>query len=384
MFSKIMKSKILFFLSFFWIFWLLFAWYQVNSQNYKKLQEIQASLIKHPELLPKKEIAKYTSFGFKNTRADIYWLKTIQYIGGNAVGSDYKKYLFPILDLITDLNPYFEKPYLIGQLLLPEYNQRYEELSKEDQEKFIKQWAEIGLKGIKNFCDAEKIEKIFKEDNLEKLFGNQTLRNPCKTPDIAFQQGFLNYFYLKDSLQASNYYKVASMIDGSPEGAKIMAAIMKGKSGDREKSLMMFLNLAKATNETDNPACLIVSNELETISYAVFQQGFQLNGELIKKIQDVREEYFTFDDSAEQDIIQGNNCNNYVNKAIRELNLAYIDQANALFFKENWENARTDKELKEKWYIDFLPTDFQQYDTYGISYHFNEEIGRFDYEMVDK
>jgi len=44
--------------------------------------------------------------------------------------------------LITELNPYFEKPYIIGQLLLPNYNERYENLSKEAQLKNIKQ-AEI-------------------------------------------------------------------------------------------------------------------------------------------------------------------------------------------------------------------------------------------------
>jgi hypothetical protein len=37
-------------------------------------------LVNHPEFLPKKEIAKYTSFGFNNARADYYWLQAIQYI----------------------------------------------------------------------------------------------------------------------------------------------------------------------------------------------------------------------------------------------------------------------------------------------------------------
>jgi len=40
-----------------------------------------------------------------------------------------------MIDLITELNPYFEHPYSIGQLLLPSHNERYENLSKEQQEK---------------------------------------------------------------------------------------------------------------------------------------------------------------------------------------------------------------------------------------------------------
>jgi hypothetical protein len=38
-----------------------------------------------------------------------------------------------MLEIITELNPYFEKPYLIGQLLLPNYNERYENLDKQTQ-----------------------------------------------------------------------------------------------------------------------------------------------------------------------------------------------------------------------------------------------------------
>jgi hypothetical protein len=53
-------------------------------------------------------------------------LKTIQYIGSNAVSAEYKKYLYSMINLITDLSPDFEKPYVIGESLLPEYNYRYE------------------------------------------------------------------------------------------------------------------------------------------------------------------------------------------------------------------------------------------------------------------
>ena len=35
-----------------------------------------------------------------------------------------------MIDIITELNPYFENPYLIAQLLLPNYNERYGKLGK--------------------------------------------------------------------------------------------------------------------------------------------------------------------------------------------------------------------------------------------------------------
>jgi len=48
-----------------------------------------------------------------------------------------------VLDTITELNPYFEHPYLIGQLLLPGSNQRYENLTEEEIQKHNKQAEEL-------------------------------------------------------------------------------------------------------------------------------------------------------------------------------------------------------------------------------------------------
>jgi hypothetical protein len=44
-----------------------------------------------------------------------------------------------MLDLITDLNPYFEKPYIIGQLLLPSDGDRNEDFTEEEKKLNTKQ-----------------------------------------------------------------------------------------------------------------------------------------------------------------------------------------------------------------------------------------------------
>ena len=105
----------------------LIGFYKINTLNYGKHRQIQAVLINHPEKLPNSQTAKISSFGFMNMMADMYWLQTIQYIGGNVISGEYKKYLFAMMNLITDLNPYFEHPYIIGQLLLPSSTKAYEE-----------------------------------------------------------------------------------------------------------------------------------------------------------------------------------------------------------------------------------------------------------------
>ena len=60
---------------------ILFGFYQISKINYKKHREIKFNLVEHPENLPTKEMAKISAFGFKNLRADLYWIDTIQYIG---------------------------------------------------------------------------------------------------------------------------------------------------------------------------------------------------------------------------------------------------------------------------------------------------------------
>lgn len=374
-----MKQRLVSVILFLLLLSILTWFYFINSNNYKSLGELKYSIINHPEFLPKKDIAKYTSFWFANLRADIYWLETIQYIGWNAIWSEYKKYLYSMLDLITQLNPYFEKPYIIWQLLLPAYNERYEKLSLEEQNENIKQSELIWLKWIKNFCDETKINLIKKENDLNKIWSEEKYKNPCKTSNIAFGQAFLYYFYLKNPLESANYYKIASANDDSLEWSKIMAAIMNWKGWDREKSIMMFLTLAKSQKQTE--VCSIFAEELEKISFAIYRQQAELDSEIIKEIEKLRNEHFVFNEEAEKEIISWDNCNNYINKAIRELNLQYIENANKAYFKDHQENAKNAKILFDKWYIDFLPTDFQQYDDYWIIYTFNQETWNFDYEM---
>jgi len=376
------KKIILSLFSLLFLFWSFSFFFFVNEENYKKITEIKENTVKHPENLPTPNLALTTSFGFKNIRADIFRLETIQYIGGNAIHSEYKKYLFSVLDLITELNPFFESPYTIGQLLLPSYSDRYENLSEDEQEKYVRQAENLGLKGIKNFCDEERVEKIKWEYDLQKIWTNETFINPCKNYKIPFYLAFTYYFYQNNPLFAADYYKVASANEDAPEWAKILAAIMQGKSGDKEKAIFMFLTMASST-ETENELCQSFAWEIWNISTWIFTGQIPLNSQIIKEIEDARTKVFwEFREEVENDFLDDTKCGNYVNKAIREINLFYIEQANEQFKKDHNENsARHAKALYDEGYIDFLPTDFQQYDGYGIIYIYNTKTKRYDYEM---
>ena len=121
------------------------------------------------------------------------------------------------------MNPYFEHPYIIWALLLPDYNERYENLNLKEQEKYISQWETLLLKWVSNFCNLEKIEDIKNEYNLTKIWSEEKYKNPCKTYNIPYYLAYLYYFYKNEPILASTYYKIASANDDSWEGIKIMA-----------------------------------------------------------------------------------------------------------------------------------------------------------------
>lgn len=360
----------------------LFWFYKINENNYQKHREIIKNYVNHPDDIMTPEFAEKTSFGFANLRADLYWLQTIQYIGWNAVSSEYKKYLYAITDLVTHLNPHFERPYIIAQLLLPDHNPRYENLSENQQDKHILESVEISKKWIQNFCDIQKVEAIKKENNLQEITQNPKYINPCKSYKIPYYLAYIYYFYLDDPESSSLYYKVAAANHDTVEWAKTMAAIMAGKSWDREKSIFMFLNIAQSL-DVENGVCSDFSKQLNNVAHGVFtSKEIPLSGKLVKDIEDARNYLFgKFEWSSDSQQLSDTSCMNFLNKANREINIAYIQNAEDRYFQNTQKHTKNAQELFDKWYIDFLPTDFQQYEDYGIRYVFNNETWKYDYNM---
>jgi len=373
---KIMLKKII--IIFLLCIW-FFSFFKINEKNYEKYNEIKINLIKHPENLPNKTTAKATSFWFENLKADIYWLKTIQYIWANAFHSEYKKYLFSILDLVTELNPYFEKPYIIGQLLLPGYEKNYEFITEDEQKVHLEEAVKLGLKWVENFCNIEKIKLIDDENDLLKIWNNTDYKNPCLSYKVPYYLAYIYYYYKNNPLESAKYYKIASANDDSLEWAKTMAAIMQWKWWDREKSFFMFLNLAKFI-EPENEVCNITSKELENIWVSVFiKKETEIDWNLLKNIENFRQK--AFNNLQKNELTEESKCPNYINKAIREFNLDYIETANKKYFSEKGKNSKNAKQLFDEWYINYLPVDFQQNTDYGIIYIFNEATWNYDYDM---
>lgn len=372
---------------YFLIFFVLFLSFvfvaiSLNSSNYQKIKEIKYNTVSHPEFLPKKEFLKISSFWFSNVRADFYRIQAIQYIGSNVIWAEYKKYLYAMIDIISDLNPYFEHPYIIWELLLPDYNDRYENRTKEEQEENINQALNIWLKWVKNFCDKDKLEAIKWEYNLQNLWTKDKYKNPCKSWEIPYYLAYIYYFYLHDGISRAYYYKVTSANTDSIEWAKIMAAIMQGKWWDREKSIIMFLNMAKTVE--NNKLCAQYSSELEQILLWVFTGKYSIDWTFIKQVDEKRKLIEEALSSWKKlDSLDDTKCISYINKSVREINLYYLDQANKNYFKDKWENAINAKTLYDSKYINYLPKDFQKQEKSWreIIYTFDKDTWNFDYKF---
>lgn len=361
----------------------LFSFYKINNYNYETIRKIKINTIDHPEGLPKIEIAKITSFWFENLKADKYWLETIQYVWENAIKSTYKVYLYKMLDLITALNPYFSHPYKLWLLLLPDYNERYEHLDLKTQELHKKESIKIWLKWIKNLCDIKKVNAIIKENNLKKVWTLDKYKNPCLDSMIPYYLAFDYYFYLNNPIASANYYKVASANTDALKWSRILTAIMQWKWWGREKAFFMFINMAESTSKK-NSICNSFSKNLENLGIAIFSNKIKLNWNILNKISQLRKK-FIWKYNEIENAKKESNCKNYLNKATRELNLEYIQKANNKYKKDhNWISAETTQELYKKWYINYIPVDYQQAKDYWIIYEYNPKTWNFDYKMSSK
>ncbi|NDK19904.1 hypothetical protein GW819_03610 [Candidatus Gracilibacteria bacterium] len=355
--------------------------------NYQQHTDIKRSLVNHPEFIPTSEMANLSAGGFGNIVADSYWLSAIQYIGSNALGSEYKAYLFAMLNLITDLNPYFTYPYQIGELLLPSYNERYENLSKEEIQKNTDQAIKIGLKGIEKNCDATKVEKARSEFNLKKLWTDESYQNTCRDPMIPYYLAYIYYWNLHDGMKSSQYYRIASTNSDAPTGARTMAAIMQGKSGDREKAIIMLLSIAESIEGNKNTLCQQLSKELGTSLFSAFSARATLTGQGLQMIESARQEMVKKLEEQGVDPTNGQNvdnfCSTYLNKAVREMNLSYLEQADSKYFQDKKEHAPVPTILLQNKYIDYNPIDFQQdpKNKQGIEYFYSSDNNAWDYRM---
>jgi hypothetical protein len=145
--------------------------------------------------------------GFENLMADIYWLRTVQYFGGQRAFSTDKRFdlLGPLVNITTALDPRLEIAYRYGATFLAE------------------PWP----------MGAAKPQEAI------ALLRRGVAHNPG---DWRLRQdlGLFYFFFLNDGAQASEVLLAGGQLPGAPPFLKTLAAQVLVKGGERQSAKMLW------------------------------------------------------------------------------------------------------------------------------------------------
>lgn len=143
--------------------------------------------------------------------ADLLWMRTSYYFGQHALSDQEYPYLFHMLDLITDLSPQWDNPYLYAAVILPG------EADAVDDGLYM---VEKGL--------------VHHPDNWQ----------------LWFYKGYYLWKYFEDILAASEVLHEASLKPDAPLYLAKLSATLATKAGQREIALRF---LQESINNTNDP-----------------------------------------------------------------------------------------------------------------------------------
>ena len=138
--------------------------------------------------------------GFEQLAADIYWLRTVQYFGGERAYAADKRFdlLYPLVEITTTLDPRMEIAYRYGAVFLAE------------QIPIGAGRPDLGLKVLEKGA-----------------------RNNPSSWRLRQELGFYHFVYLHDARGAADVLLEAARIPGAAYWLKNLAAEILGKGGER-------------------------------------------------------------------------------------------------------------------------------------------------------
>jgi tetratricopeptide (TPR) repeat protein len=151
------------------------------------------------------------SLGYRVLLADIYWMRAVVYYGAKRRGGGERPnydQLFPLLDLVTSLDPRFRVAYRFGAVFLTE---------------------EYPNGPGRPDLALELLQRGIARDS-----GRWTYYHDA---------GFIYYWSLNDLPRAAEYFAKAGDRPGAPEWLKPLAALTLAEGGSRESSRRLFREL---------------------------------------------------------------------------------------------------------------------------------------------
>jgi hypothetical protein len=154
--------------------------------------------------------------GFEGLAASVYWLRTVQYFGGQRVFARDKRFelLEPLIDITTTLDPRLEIAYRYGAI-------------------FLSEPPPAG-------AGRPRSGVALLERGVKALPGSWRLRQDL---------GFFYFLFLHDPDTASRVLYEASEVPGAAYWLKTMAADILVKGGDRTKARQMWRQMYEQSEE---------------------------------------------------------------------------------------------------------------------------------------
>jgi hypothetical protein len=161
-------------------------------------------------------LAHRLALSFDNLVADVYWIRAVVYFGGARRGErPVKNYdqLYPLLDLVTSLDPYFRIAYRFGSIFLAE--------------------PQPGGPG--------------RPDQAIQLLQKGLEQEPLRW-EYAEDIGFVYYWWLADYEKAAEWFKRGGEIPGGAEWLAPLAAVTLAEGGSRDSSRKLWTELRNTTD----------------------------------------------------------------------------------------------------------------------------------------
>lgn len=154
--------------------------------------------------------------GFENLAADLYWLRTVQYFGGQRLFASGKRFelLGPLIDITTTLDPRLEIAYRYGAVFLSEQPPLGAGRPKD------------GVAVLEKGARALPLSWRLRQD-----------------------LGFFHFLFLKDASTAARVLEQASFIPGAPFWLRTMGAQLALKGGERAQSRAMWRQMFEQAEE---------------------------------------------------------------------------------------------------------------------------------------
>jgi len=150
------------------------------------------------------ETVRRIALSYDAVAADVYWLRAIQHYGRTKLSTDPDKaydQLYPLLDLTTSLDPYFDVAYRFGAIFL-----------------------------------SEPFPNGPGRADLAVTLLQKGLAVQPKRWEFAQDVGFVHYWWRNDYASAAEWFQRAAEIPGSPNWLKPLAAVTLAQGGNRASS----------------------------------------------------------------------------------------------------------------------------------------------------